>query len=97
MRVISTAGSCSLVLDTKARSNERGRATERRPSSPDRDDELTGHFVLNRYRVDDDGHVSLTPPLPMSQLRGAIDILTTELESLLEQAKLRFPETKPAP
>lgn len=54
---------------------------------------FTGHFVLKRYHVDDDGHVCLTPSLPLSGLRGSIEVLTAELESLLEQAKQRFPET----
>jgi hypothetical protein len=59
----------------------------------DRRSAFTGHFILNRYRVDDGGHICLTPSLPLSELRGSIEVLTAELESLIEQAEQRFPET----
>jgi hypothetical protein len=85
-----TTGNCGLVLDTQVRSS---RATNRHLSSSNKDVEFTGHFILNRYRVDDDGHVCLSPSLPLSELRDSIAVLTAELESLLEQAKQRFPET----
>ena len=93
MHQIKTTGSCGLVLDTEVRDRKSGRATVRRFSSPNKPAEFTGHFILNRYRVDDDGHVCLSPSLPLSELRGSIEVLTAELESLLEQAKQRSPET----
>src|SRR5262249_32934437 len=91
-----TTGSCGLVLDTGDCANDNGRASDRHLSSPHRRAEFTAQFILNRYRVDDDGHVCLSPSLPLSELRGSIAVLTAELESLVEQAKQRFPEASPA-
>ena len=87
MHQIKTTGSCGLVLDTEVRGRTSGRATDRRFSSPNEPAEFAGHFILNRYRVDDDGHVCLSPSLPLSELRGSIEVLIAELESLLEQAE----------
>lgn len=59
MNLITTTDSCGLVLDTEGRSKSGPEASPRPGSSS----EFTGHFVLNRYRVDDDGYICLTPSL----------------------------------
>jgi hypothetical protein len=92
MHQITTTGSCGLVLDTDGSSVESGKTTPSH-SSLNRNPEFTGHFILKRYHVDDDGHVCLTPSLPLSELAGSIEILTAELESLLKKAKQRLLES----
>ena len=92
MNLITTTGSCGLVLDTEGGSNRSGAPTESLRSK-DESAECTGHFILNRYRVDDDGFICLTQSLPLSELRSSIDILTAELESVLVQTEQRFPHT----
>ena len=89
MTLIKTAGNCGLVLDSGGRSAGHGRTGDR-SSTPSIGS--TAHFILKRYRVDDEGHVCLTPSLPLPELRGSVDILKAELESLLEQAENRFAE-----
>lgn len=88
-----TTGNCGLVLDTDRPSEKSGGATDRLRPSRAEGRERTGHFILSRYRVDDDGHVCLTSSLPLSELRGSIERLTAELESLLEQARQHFEST----
>ena len=92
-----TTGNCGLVLNTDRPSEKSGRTPDRRRPSPDDGGERTGHFILSRYRVDDDGHVCLTSSLPLSELRGSIERLTAELESLLEQARQHFADTARVP
>jgi len=77
MGLIKTTGNCGLVIDASGHGDRRLREPE-------------GHFILNRYRVDDDGHVCLTPSLPLPALLGSIEVLKAELESLLEQAEQQF-------
>ena len=81
MHQIDTTGSCGLVFDTNR--GKRGQATNG----------FTAHFILHRYHVDDNGHICLTPPLPLSELRASIEVLVAELESLLKRAEQRIPET----
>jgi hypothetical protein len=88
-----TTGNCGLVLHTDRPSERSSRTTDRRRPSRDDGGERTGHFILSRYRVDDDGHVCLTSSLPLSELGGSIERLTAELESLLEQARQHFADT----
>jgi len=90
-----TTGNCGLVLDSDRPSERSRRTRDRRRPSRDEGGEPTGHFILSRYRVDDNGHVCLTSSLPLSELRGSIERLTAELESLLEQARQHFADTTP--
>jgi hypothetical protein len=90
MNLIKTTGNCGLVLDTEARTGKRSRAEENDPLRPNEGAEHTGHFILSRYRVDDDGHICLTPSLTLTQLHGSIAVLKAELESLLDLAAQRF-------
>ena len=90
-----TTGSCGLVLHTDRPIKSSSRTTDQRRPSRDEGGEPTGHFILSRYRVDDNGHVCLTSSLPLSELRGSIERLTAELESLLEQARQHFADTTP--
>lgn len=86
------AGSWGLVLDTEGARRRSDRQEEsHRPGPLNEGAECTGHFILNRYRVDDDGFICLGPSLPLSELRSSIDILKAELEGLLVQAEQRFP------
>ena len=82
---IVTRGICGLVLDTEGR-NPIARE-EIQTAEP------TGHFILKRYRVDDDGHICLTPSLPLSQLSSSLDVLKAELDGLLTDIERRFPDT----
>jgi len=94
MNLTSSAGQYGLVVDTDDRRNKRIGAGQYVSNSSAHAQECTGHFIiLNRYKVDDDGHVCLTPSLPLLELYGSIDVFKAELESLLEQAKQRFPES----
>ena len=92
MNLITTAGSWGLVLDTEGGRRRGDGQTESHHLAPhDEGAECTGHFILNRYRVDDDGFICFSPSLPLSDLRSSIDILKAELEGLLVQAEQRFP------
>src|SRR6185295_19622704 len=84
-----TAGHYGLVLDTEDKSRKSISSNlDRLPRSPAH----CGHFILlNRYKIDDDGHICLTPSLSLYELYGAADTFAAELHSLLEQAKQRFP------
>jgi len=88
-----TTGNCGLVLDSVRPSERSSRTTDRRRPLRDEGGERTGHFILSRYRIDDNGHVCLTSSLPLSELRGSIELLTAELESLLEQARKHLADT----
>ena len=89
MNLISIAGQYGLVLDTEDRTNKKigaGQSESAHPKEP------TGHFILlNRYKVDDDGNICLTTSLPLRDLHGTVEIFAAELQSLLEQARRRFP------
>ena len=52
-------------------------------------EKLRAHFVLERYVVDDDGNVCLTPALPIDELPTEIESIRAVLESLLRQARER--------
>jgi hypothetical protein len=86
----TTTGSCGLVLDVEGRTGKKGREESNPFRSPNEGAEHTGHFILSRYRVDDDGHICLTPSLPLTELHDSIAILKAELESLLDLAARRF-------
>jgi hypothetical protein len=89
MNLISIAGQYGLVLDTEDGTKNRIGAgqSEWAPAQ-----EHTGHFILlNRYKVDDDGNICLTPSLALPDLYGTVEIFAAELQSLLEQARRRFP------
>jgi hypothetical protein len=53
---------------------------------------LSGHFILERYTVDDEGNISLTPTLPIVELSTSVDLFKAEFDSLLEQVRKRFPD-----
>ena len=89
MNLITTKGHYGLILDIEAKQKkEISVANLRRGHTP----EHVGHFILlNRYKVDDDGYISLTPSLPLHDLHGTVDVFAAELLSLLDQAQQRFP------
>jgi len=91
MNLIKTTGNCGLVLDIEGHPGKKSRAEGNDPlRSTHEGAEHTGHFILSRYRVDDEGHICLTPSLPLKQLYGSIASLKAELESLLDLAAQRF-------
>ena len=96
MNLIMTTSNCGLILDRADSAWRNGREVPWHSRSPTDSAGRTGHFVLSRYRVDDDGYVCLTPSLPLIELHGSIDVFRAELESLLERAKRRFSETSRA-
>jgi len=89
MNLIKTSGHYGLILDAQSIARkEIGRNLAPVGRTPDH----IGHFILlNRYKVDDEGYISLTPSLPLRDLYGTEDVFSTELLSLLEQAQQRFP------
>ena len=50
----------------------------------------SGHFIVNRYTVDFDGNVALTPTLPIRELYTSVALFKAELDSLLDQAAQRI-------
>ncbi len=54
-----------------------------------------GHFVFDRYSVDDNGYIRLTTTLPLGDLHAFVEVFGAELESLLKQASARFSEDLP--
>jgi hypothetical protein len=91
MNLIKTTGTCGLVLDVEGSLGKRSLTEGNDPlRSTHESVEHTGHFILSRYQVDEDGHICLTPSLPLTQLYGSIANLKAELESLLDLAAQRF-------
>ena len=87
MNLITTVGPYGLVLDGEDGTGKRAGASPARPHSADRIPRH-GHFVLlNRYKVDDDGYICLTPSLPLHDLYGSVELIATELRSLLGHAQ----------
>ena len=82
MNLITTTGNCGLVLDSDGR-NPIARAEKQSAK-------VTGHVILKRYCVDDDGHICLTPSLPLTELQSSVEVLKAELDSLLVQVNQRF-------
>jgi hypothetical protein len=88
MRIIKS-GQFALVIDT----NERADISH--PGAAPSGAGLCGHFVFDRYAVDNNGFIRLTATLPLSELQGCLDIFGAELESLLRQAHARYGEPAP--
>jgi hypothetical protein len=44
------------------------------------------HLILDRYRVDDDGHICVTRPMPILELRYAVELLKAQLDGLVASA-----------
>jgi len=86
MNLISSTGGCGLVLDSEGRDPLAREEPQR--------DEAKAHFILKRYRIDDDGYICLTPSLPLSELPSSVDVLKAELDSLLAQVEKRFPKRR---
>src|SRR5262245_27001542 len=88
MALITTIGPYGLVLDSEYGAGQRTSAKSSKPISADRILEHPGHLVLlNRYKVDDDGYICLTPSMPLRDLYGSVELVATELRCLLEQAQ----------
>ena len=85
MNLITSTGSCELVLDSEGRNPlARGVPESAQPKA---------HFILKRYRVDDDGFICLTSSLPLPELKCSVDGLKAELDNLLVQMEERLSET----
>jgi len=86
MHLIKTTGHYGLICEIESGS------TLRAANAPGSSPQYSGHFVLlNRYKIDEAGHIVLTPSLPLRDLPGTVDLLAAELLSLLVQAQQRFP------
>ena len=78
MQKIEKVGALALIVDTV-------------PTEKKRDDETvaTGHIVLDRYRVDEQGNVCLTKPgLSIEDLEGVIELIKAELDALTMRARV---------
>ena len=89
---IIRSGRWGLVLDSESLNSKRLRADKLGPFSLKGGSEHAGHFILERYTVDDDGNICLTPTLGISELEGSLDLIKAELQGLLEEARRRFPD-----
>ena len=89
---IIRSGRWGLVLDSESIASKKFRANQLGPLPLKGGSEHAGHFVLERYTVDDDGNICVTPTLGMSDLRGTLDVIKAELQGLLEEAHRRFPD-----
>ncbi len=89
---IIRSGRWGLVLDSESLAGKKSRANNLRAIALKGEQEHGGHFILERYTVDNDGNICVTPTLTMSELYASLDIMRAELESLLEEARRRFPE-----
>jgi hypothetical protein len=80
MQKIERVGDLALVVDA---------------ASPDHRHGLTGHIVLDRYRVDDQGNVCLTSPgLSIAEMEGIIELIKAELDALRACARDRPPQER---
>jgi hypothetical protein len=77
MQKIERVGALALVVD----------------SSPPKDrNGATGHIVLDRYHIDEQGNVCLTNPgLSIDDLEGMIEVIKAELDALSMRARFRPP------
>jgi hypothetical protein len=91
---IIRSGRWGLVLDSESLASKKFRANSLRAIALKGDQEHGGHFILERYTVDNDGNICVTPTLAMSELYASLDIMKAELEGLLEEARRRFPEAR---
>ena len=77
MQKIERVGALALVVDTPP---------------PENRDGATGHIVLDRYRIDEQGNVCLTNPgLSIEDLSGMIEVIKAELDALSVRARFRPP------
>jgi hypothetical protein len=87
-----TCGRWGLVRDSERLDTKRFRAKKFGLPILKGGTEHAGHFILERYSVDNDGNICVTPTLTISELYGSLDIMKAELQSLLEESKRRFPD-----
>jgi hypothetical protein len=89
---IIRSGRWGLVLDSESLASKRSRGNNLVSLPSKGNSEHAGHFILERYAVDDDGNICVTPCLSISELHGTLDIIKAELQALLEEAQHRFPD-----
>ena len=54
---------------------------------------LSGHLILNRCLIDDDGNICVTAPVDLLGILDLIDALKSELDTLGNEAVLWFAQT----
>jgi hypothetical protein len=82
MKRIDNRGPVGIVLYTRNdSSNDR--------AGPQQNKAASAHLVLNRFKVDDDGRICLTPDLALDELRGAVDVFKAQLDALLDDVSER--------
>ena len=84
-------GRWGLVLDSESLDSKKDRANNLGSWALKGGREHTGHFILERYTVDGDGNICLTPTLTVSELHTRLDVIQAELQGLLDEARRRFP------
>ncbi|HYM17366.1 MAG TPA: hypothetical protein VEU06_02280 [Micropepsaceae bacterium] len=85
------SGRWGLVLDPESLDSKKVRADKLGSLAPKGGTEQTGHFILERYTVDGDGNICLTPKLRMREMHATLDIIQAELQGLLAETHRRFP------
>jgi hypothetical protein len=50
-----------------------------------RSDTATAHLVLDRYMIDADSNICVTPPMPIADLADSIELLKAKLDALLRE------------
>ena len=93
MRIIKS-GQFALVIDAAGEPNNQA-GNDTSLHAADHGAGLCGHFVFDRFSVDDNGYIRLTSTLPIGDLYGCVEIVGAELESLLKQAAARYPAATP--
>jgi hypothetical protein len=92
---IIRSGRWGLVLDSESLVSKRQRAHKLGPLMLTGGREHAGHFILERYTVDDDGNICVSPSLSMSELQESLEIMKAELQTLIDEARRRFPDAAP--
>ena len=92
---IIRSGRWGLVLDSESLVSKRARAHKLGALTLTGGREHAGHFVLERYTVDDDGNICVGPSLSMSELQDSLEIMKAELQALIDEARRRFPDAQP--
>lgn len=79
MQKIERVGALALVFDATPPETKSG--TGKGP---------TGHIVLDRYRIDEQGNVCLTNPgVTITEMEGLIELIKAELDALRMCARVR--------
>lgn len=95
MRILKS-GQFALIIDSSGQANHGAADNLTDLALANRGEGLCGHFVIDRYAVDDNGYIRLTSTLPMGDLQACVEVFGAELESLLKQASARYAEPPPA-